>query len=92
MREVKVTIQTAHSLYVTLGDLTVYFSYSTPIAFYYPINGEWQHIRKNDWRNTTGKHLNAINPDKTKRIDGEEFERRLEKVLEGIGQTITVSG
>lgn len=50
------------------------FSYKTPIAFY--ANGELT-IRQNDWQTTTGKHLNAINTDKSIRISGDEFENKL---------------
>ena len=58
---------------------TIYFSYNTPIAF---TKGAGEVIiRKNDWSTTTGKHLNAIDKDKTKRINGEEFEKLLSKKL-----------
>jgi len=50
------------------------FSYKTPIAFY--ANGELT-IRQNDSQTTTGKHLNAIDADKSIRISGEEFENKL---------------
>lgn len=70
----------AHSLKFTVGNLTVYFSYETPVAFWYPSTGIV--IRENDWGTTTGKHLNWIDSDKSKRISGEEFEKKLNKVLE----------
>jgi hypothetical protein len=63
-----------------VGNMTLYFSYDTVIAFSSPKTGLV--IRKNDWSTTTGKHLNAINPDKKVRINGEEFEQRLEELLQ----------
>lgn len=64
---------------VSIGDLDLYFSYETVIAFRSPKTGLV--IRKNDWSTTTGKHLNAINPNKKERIDGAEFTAQLEKLL-----------
>ena len=60
-------------------DLVVYLSYRTPIAFKYP--GKGLTIRENDWGRTTGKHLNWIDSDKSKRIPGVEFEKKLEALL-----------
>ena len=64
---------------VTIGDLNLYFSYDTIIAFRI---GNDLVIRKNDFSKTTGKHLNAINPDKQIRMSGSEFEEQLNAVLE----------
>lgn len=58
-----------------------YYSYKTLIAF---THGGTLTIRKNDWGGTTGKHLNWINRDKTKRIDGEAFEAEYEKIFEAV--------
>ncbi len=56
------------------GDhLKVYFSYQTMIAF--ELNYALT-ISENEWGPTTGKHLNYINPDKTKRIPRHEVERK----------------
>ena len=65
----------SHCLEFTIGGLSVYFSYKTPIAFFRPRIGLV--IRENDWGSTTGKHLNWIDDDKTKRISGIEFEAKL---------------
>ena len=55
------------------GDhLKVYFSYQTMIAF--ELNYELT-ISENEWGTTTGKHLNYINADKTKRIPRHEVEK-----------------
>lgn len=45
-------------------------------------------IRVNDWKQTTGKHLNAINADKRVRINGKNFELALEAVLFECGLTV----
>ena len=58
---------------VSFGDFTLYFSYQTLVAFIAPkIELVCQ---QNVWGNTTGKHLNDIQPDKNARVDGPEFER-----------------
>lgn len=67
---------------ISIGDLWIWFSYTTPIAF--RMLGERRVVRVNDWRNTTGKHLNEIdNGDKKRRISGLEFEERIKAVTEG---------
>lgn len=63
---------------VEIGSLRLYFSYDTIIAFSSPKGSA---TRQNDWSTTTGKHLNAITPDKKSRISGEEFEKQLEEIL-----------
>lgn len=68
----------ANALEVSFENLILYFSYDTIIAFR---ASKGLVIRKNDWSSTTGKHLNAINEDKKRRIIGEQFEKELEKVL-----------
>ena len=47
-----------NALCFTAGDLDVYFSYKTPVAFRAP--GFGLVVRENEWGPTTGKHLNAI--------------------------------
>lgn len=67
---------------VSVGRLKIYYSYKTPIAFEC---GYGLTIRKNEWKQTTGKHLNIIDRDHSKRIDGVEFLERLQDILEGYG-------
>jgi hypothetical protein len=62
----------AHCLKVEINNVIVWFSYKTPIAF--KINDTFV-IRENDWNVTTGKHLNAIDRDKKKRVDSKTFEK-----------------
>lgn len=59
---------------VRVMDATFYFSYETCVAFDTP-EGE-QVVSENVWSQTTGKHLNWINPVKEKRVPHEEFARR----------------
>ena len=66
----------AHSLCFEINNNKFWFSYETLVAF--RINGEF-HIIKNYWGNTTGKHLNWINKDKSIREDKETFNNNLNK-------------
>lgn len=63
---------------VTIGGVSVWFSYTTPIAVLSP-ETDGIIVRENDWSTTTGKHLNAIDggtrADKARRIPGADFER-----------------
>jgi len=68
-----------NSLVVTIGNLDLWFSYKTIMAFRTFEDGF--HIRENDWSTTTGKHLNWINRDKSIREDSETFEKNLQQVL-----------
>lgn len=64
---------------VEIRDYSIAFSYQTPIGFRAPGKG-WV-VRENDWSNTTGKHLNWLNDDKSQRIPSAEFEARLSEML-----------
>jgi len=69
-----------HTLQFLVGDLTVWFSYQTPVAFCHGIGQ--QIVRQNDWGPTTGKHLNWIDGgDKASRVDSGTFERLLAEAL-----------
>jgi len=72
----------AHSLAVDIGNLTLYFSYDTVIA--YQDKGDF-HICKNMWSTTTGRHLNRLSKDKREREDPETFGRGLNEVLKRHG-------
>ena len=71
-----------NSLRVDIGELVLYFSYKTVIAYRY--KGDFQ-IRENIWGQTTGRHLNAINSDKSIRISGEKFNEKLTGILKECG-------
>ena len=65
---------------VQVGNLDVYFSYRTPVAFRHVSTGLV--VRSNSWGPTTGKHLNWIDGgDKKGRISGIEFEDQLSKLV-----------
>lgn len=64
---------------VTIGDLILYYSYNTVVAF--RDGNKPLVISQNIWSNTTGRHLNWINPDKTVRIPNDEFEDTLSRTL-----------
>ena len=57
-----------------MGGDKIYWSYSTILAI--RIENKL-YIRENDWSTTTGRHLNAINPDKSKRMSTADFEQLL---------------
>ena len=66
-----------HTLCFVEGNNKFWFSYDTLVAF--SINGEF-HIIKNYWGNTTGKHLNWINSDKSIREDEVTFKNNYERL------------
>ena len=68
-----------NSIRLDVGSLTLWFSYKTVIAFQPGWNETF--VSENIWGNTTGKHLNWINPDHSIRLDRDEFEAKLEEVL-----------
>ena len=68
------------------NNIKIYFSYETPVSFSARIETveniqHYNFTRQNDWSTTTGKLLNECEPDKSKRIDGEQFMRLLEDAL-----------
>jgi hypothetical protein len=67
---------------VTVGKLTVWFSYETPIAF--QVEGQRQVVRENSWGQTTGKHINQIDQgDRKDRVGKNEFEARFQQAMAG---------
>ena len=68
-----------NALAFDLGNLTVFYSYKTPIAFQIGW-GEFI-ISRNYWGLTTGKHLNAIDSNKKRRVSREVFKAALELAL-----------
>lgn len=61
---------------VQMGDLTVWFSYETPIAF--KKTNDITYVRQNQWGRTTGKHINMVKANNTcVEVTGEEFEQML---------------
>jgi len=64
---------------VNIGKITLWFSYDDLVAF--QVDDKPLVIRENDWGTTTGKHLNAICHDKSRRISAAEFEAAFQQVL-----------
>lgn len=79
----KITIDTYacgdNNRVVTIGELKLYFSYKTVIAFECTEHG--MIASENIWGRTSGSHLNIIAPNEDRRIDRNEFERFLEMYL-----------
>jgi hypothetical protein len=72
---------------VNIGNLTLYFSYKTVVAFSDGYNKTV--VSENNWGPTTGKHLNAIdNGRKDQRLKRADFEAALEEVLKKHDLTI----
>ena len=68
---------------VSFQNLTLWTSYNTVIGFMTPKTGRVRRV--NSWGPTTGKHLNAVESDKGKRINGADFEAQLADVLKAFG-------
>lgn len=66
---------------VTTPTLTIYYSYNTPVAFWSPATGLVVH--ENVWSQTTGRHLNLIEPDKSGRVTAEQFRTLLGRAYNG---------
>ena len=65
---------------VTVGPLTLYFSYQTCVAFYPPAGRRV--VSENVWGPTTGRHLNELDGGrKDERTPRAEFEKQLDEVL-----------
>ena len=67
----------AHTMCVEVGDMTVYFSYQTPVAFRAPGYGLMK--SENVWSRTTGKHLRMIGSGNE--IPNPEWEKMYQKAL-----------
>lgn len=67
------------SLTVTIGNLDLYFSYETLVAFSSDRVGFW--ISENVWSMTTGRHLNEIHPDHKIRSPNNLFENKVAEML-----------
>lgn len=63
------------SLQIDLGEITLYYSYNTIVA--YSDSQDGQIVCRNEWGVTTGKHLNWINPNHKTRTPINEFQTML---------------
>lgn len=86
----KISYYTDHNsvnaILVEIGNLAIWFSYKTPVAF--QIGGHPRVISVNYWGATTGAHLNAIDPDKSKRVKEDEFKSRLGDVIAAVDHSL----
>ena len=57
------------------GYLKIWYSYETPVAFWTYDTGLV--VCHNIWTRTTGKHINAISPDKERRVIHTDFLKQL---------------
>jgi len=69
------------SITTSKGGITLYFSYNTIVGFCG--NGDDATLQ-NYWSNTTGKLLNELEPDKSKRLNQEDFNKRLNRAFKGL--------
>ncbi len=64
---------------VSIGDLDLYFSYETVVAF--ETMGLGLVVSENMWSTTTSKHINAIAGANYPRFPREKFKKMLKEVL-----------
>lgn len=77
--DIELTTISANLTKFSLGNLDIFFSYNTAVAFE---DGQAnQVISQNKWSTTTGKHLSIINKDVSDRIPYEQFTKELEKAI-----------
>jgi hypothetical protein len=70
-----------HTQRVDIGDLTLWFSYKTLVAFQF--TGKGRTVTRNYWSTTTGKHLNWIDGgNKANRVDAETFAEKWKEMAE----------
>ena len=69
----------AHTQQIDIGNLQLWFSYNTVVAF---AGENGRKVSQNVWGTTTGKHLNWIDGgNKSVRLPSEEFDRQLAQLL-----------
>jgi len=83
MRDIKEIVKfrnlgTVNQNAVTIGNLTLYFSYNTIVGFE---DNSKIVCSKNAWSKTTGKLLNKIEENKNKRLEYEEFLKELREAF-----------
>jgi hypothetical protein len=71
---------------VDIGNLEIYFSYETPVAFN-SYDGKGAVCSENIWSTTTGKLLHEVCPDKKTRVPNEKFRDQLEKAINKVHST-----
>lgn len=78
-KSVNLVKPTSNMAEVSLGWLTVWFSYSTPVAF--RVDGSPLVIARNQWGKATERHLNLIDSGKSRRVPHAELLELLEALI-----------
>lgn len=69
--------------------LLVYYSYDTIVAFeWYGDEDYLLCITQNEWKQTTGKHLNWIDDDKSRRIPHKNFMKLYREIEKEFGEKL----
>ena len=80
MHDVGIDTSVSNMAEVQIGELTLWFSYKTCVAFMAP--GTGRKVSENYWGSTTGKHINSIDGNNKKaRLKSDEFEAELSSIL-----------
>jgi hypothetical protein len=80
MQDVSVDTSISNLTEVEIGNVTLWFSFKTCVAFMTPGSGKV--VSENCWGSTTGKHLNSIDGgNKDSRLKGDDFEYKLHEML-----------
>jgi hypothetical protein len=87
---VKVQILASNLTEVEVGQVTLYFSYESLVAFQHPAVGG-RVVSENQWSKTTGKHLTLIDGRTTKaeqkqRLAASEFNALVKQYIDTIGE------
>ena len=77
--EIELTTVSTNLTKFSLGNLDIYFSYNTAVAF--EDSQANLVISQNQWSSTTGKHLSYISKDVSDRIPYDQFTKELEKAI-----------
>jgi len=76
-----------NALKVTIGNVTIWYSYDQPVAFETHATGLV--VCENAWTRTTGKHLNIIDGgDKGSRLPVAEFEKKLQAAISNVSKVL----
>jgi len=72
------TSSKATNTLIESGNISIYYSYETIIAV--KVDDELT-ISKNIWGSVTGKHLNTIDRDKSKRVENKVLQELVDKLV-----------
>lgn len=83
--DLKLKVHGLNQTSITLGNITLYFSYETCVAFH--LAGAGYFVPVNNWSNTTGKHITqmtGIDSKSDRRMSYAEFSAKLAYVMTAI--------